>query len=50
MSKGRRSPVIQLNARNTAAGPVANRTDIPAETVIARGEAVRFLPYGDLLH
>jgi molybdopterin molybdotransferase len=24
--------------------------DIPAETVIARGEAVRFLPYGDLLH
>lgn len=33
VSKGRRSPVIQLNARNTAAGPVANRTDIPAETV-----------------
>lgn len=24
--------------------------DIPADTVIARGETVRFLPYGDLLH
>jgi outer membrane receptor protein involved in Fe transport len=33
VSKGRRSPVVQLNARNTPAGPVPNRTDIPAETV-----------------
>lgn len=33
VSKGRRSPVVQLNARNTANGPVPARTDIPAETV-----------------
>lgn len=33
VSKGRRSPVVQLNARNTAAGPVPSQTDIPAETV-----------------
>ena len=24
--------------------------DIPADTAIARGESVRFLPYGDLLN
>lgn len=33
ISKGRRSPVLQLTARNTAAGPVPNRLDIPAEIV-----------------
>ncbi|TPE61810.1 TonB-dependent receptor [Sandaracinobacter neustonicus] len=33
VSKGRRSPVIQLNAKNTTSGPVADRTDVPAETV-----------------
>ncbi|MCG2841791.1 TonB-dependent receptor [Sandaracinobacter sp. RS1-74] len=33
VSKGRRSPVVQLNAEDTAGGPVAKRTDIPAETV-----------------
>ncbi|MGQ5700586.1 TonB-dependent receptor [Sandaracinobacteroides sp. A072] len=33
VSKGRRSPVVQLGARNTADGPVPNRTDVPAETV-----------------
>lgn len=33
VSKGRRSPVIQLNARATSSGAVAVRQDIPAETV-----------------
>ena len=33
ISKGRRSPVIQLTARNTPAGPVPNRLDIPEEIV-----------------
>lgn len=33
ISKGRRSPVVQLGARNTPQGPVPNRTDVPAETV-----------------
>jgi outer membrane receptor protein involved in Fe transport len=31
--KGRRSPIVQLSARNTAAGPVPARTDVPAEVV-----------------
>jgi outer membrane receptor protein involved in Fe transport len=33
ISKGRRSPVVQLTARATATGPAPNRVDIPAETV-----------------
>lgn len=33
VSKGRRSPVVQLNARNTPSGPVPNAVDVPAETV-----------------
>ena len=33
VSKGRRSPVVQLGARNTPTGPVPNQVDIPAETV-----------------
>lgn len=32
-SRGRRSPVVQLGARATAAGPVANRTDVGREQV-----------------
>jgi outer membrane receptor protein involved in Fe transport len=31
--KGRRSPIVQLSARNTPGGPVPNRTDVPAEVV-----------------
>ena len=33
ISKGRRSPVLQLGARSTASGPVANVTRIAEETV-----------------
>ncbi len=33
VAKGRRSPVLSLAARNTPAGPVPLRRDIPAETV-----------------
>jgi iron complex outermembrane receptor protein len=33
VSKGRRSPVLQLTARATPAGPVPNRLDIPEEIV-----------------
>ncbi|MDP5103330.1 MAG: TonB-dependent receptor [Erythrobacter sp.] len=33
ISKGRRSPVVQLGARRDGAAVVANRTDVPEETV-----------------
>jgi len=33
ISKGRRSPIVQLSARNTPTGPVPNQLDVPAETV-----------------
>lgn len=33
VSKGRRSPTVNLNARRTAAGPVANASDVAAENV-----------------
>lgn len=33
ISKGRRSPVVQLGARRTGGNVVANRTDVPQETV-----------------
>lgn len=33
ISKGRRSPTVQMGARSTASGPVPNAADIPAENV-----------------
>lgn len=46
VSKGRRSPVVQLNAKNAAGGPVPNRLDVPAETVWNYEGGVKFAQGG----